>query len=94
VHRVVQESLTNVARHATHASSVSVALSEAEGAVTFLVADDGEAGPPGVHSGYGIAGMRERVEALGGTLSAGPRPGGGWQVHGTLPLPGRDPVPR
>ncbi|MEV4513256.1 histidine kinase [Dactylosporangium sp. NPDC049525] len=92
VHRVVQESLTNVARHATHASNVTVALSEVDRTVTFRVADDGAGGPPGVHSGYGIVGMRERVEALGGTLSAGPRPGGGWQVDGTLPLPGPGPV--
>ncbi|WP_327003353.1 hypothetical protein OHA72_51170 [Dactylosporangium sp. NBC_01737] len=90
----MQESLTNVARHATHAGSVSVAVSEVDRTVTFLVADDGDGALPGVHGGYGIAGMRERVEALGGTLSAGPRPGGGWQVHGSLPLPGRDPVAR
>lgn len=88
VHRVVQESLTNVARHATHARTVTVALSEVDGTVTVRVADDGAGGPPDVHSGYGIVGMRERVEALGGTLSAGPSPGGGWQVRGTLPLPG------
>ncbi|MEV0128686.1 histidine kinase [Dactylosporangium sp. NPDC050688] len=87
VHRIVQEALTNVARHAAHAGRVSVTLSEVDGVVTVLVTDDGEAGPPGVHSGYGIVGMRERVEALGGTLSAGPGPGGGWRVHGTLPLP-------
>jgi signal transduction histidine kinase len=92
VHRVVQESLTNVARHATGARAVTVALSEVDRTVTVLVADDGVGGPPGVHSGYGIVGMRERVEALGGTLCAGPRPGGGWQVTGALPLPGRDPV--
>ncbi|GAA1555737.1 hypothetical protein GCM10009827_090660 [Dactylosporangium maewongense] len=88
VHRVVQESLTNVARHAARARSVTVALSESEGTVMVRVADDGEGAPPPVHSGYGIVGMRERVEALGGTLSAGPAPGGGWQVQGTLPLPG------
>ncbi|MEV4133226.1 histidine kinase [Dactylosporangium sp. NPDC049742] len=88
VHRVVQESLTNVARHAAHARSVTVVLSESEGTVMVRVADDGEGAPPPAHSGYGIVGMRERVEALGGTLSAGPAPGGGWQVQGTLPLPG------
>ncbi|MDG6103190.1 two-component sensor histidine kinase [Dactylosporangium aurantiacum] len=87
VHRVVQEALTNVARHAAHAGGVTVTVSEVDGAVTVLVADDGDGGPPGVHSGYGIVGMRERVEALGGTLRAGPGPCGGWQVHGTLPLP-------
>lgn len=88
VHRVVQEALTNVARHAAHAGRVTVTVSEVDGVVTVLVADDGEAGPPGVHSGYGIVGMRERVEALGGTLSAGPGPDGGWRVHGTLPAAG------
>ncbi|MFF5228157.1 sensor histidine kinase [Dactylosporangium sp. NPDC000521] len=94
VHRVVQESLTNVARHAAHARSVTVALSESDGTVMVRVADDGESAPPPVHSGYGIVGMRERVEALGGTLSAGPAPGGGWQVQGSLPLPGHATAPQ
>jgi signal transduction histidine kinase len=94
VHRVVQESLTNVVRHAEHARAVTVALSEVDGTVTVLVADDGESAPIGVHGGYGIVGMRERVEALGGTLAAGPAPGGGWQVQGTLPLPGPPHGPR
>jgi signal transduction histidine kinase len=94
VHRVVQESLTNVVRHAEHARAVTVALSEVDGTVTVLVADDGESAPIDVHGGYGIVGMRERVEALGGTLAAGPAPGGGWQVQGTLPLPGPPHGPR
>ncbi|MET7419011.1 histidine kinase [Dactylosporangium sp. NPDC005555] len=86
VHRIVQESLTNVARHATHARTVTVELSEVDGSVEILVADDGAGGQLSTHSGYGIVGMRERVEALGGKLSAGPAPSGGWQVHGTVPL--------
>ncbi|GAB3830024.1 sensor histidine kinase [Dactylosporangium cerinum] len=88
VHRLVQESLTNVIRHAPQARSVTVELSEVDGSVEVLVADDGADGPATVHGGYGIVGMRERVEALGGELSAGPGPGGGWRVHGTVPLTG------
>ncbi|MBY8874755.1 sensor histidine kinase [Micromonospora sp. PLK6-60] len=89
VYRVVRESLTNVARHAPRAGSVSVLVTEEAGAITVEVADDGapSAAPSG--AGYGLIGMRERVEALGGSLRAGPRPAGGWSVVATLPLPGR-----
>lgn len=89
VHRVVQESLTNIARHAPHAGSVTVHVGEDARAVTVEVADDAAA-PPVRHQGggcggYGLVGLRERVEALDGTLIAGPRPGGGWAVRATLP---------
>ncbi|MEV0157680.1 sensor histidine kinase [Micromonospora sp. NPDC050686] len=89
VYRIARESLTNVARHAPRAGSVSVVVTEEAGAVTVEVTDDAApaAAPPG--AGYGLVGMRERVDALGGTLRAGPRPGGGWSVVATLPLPGR-----
>ena len=85
VYRIVQESLTNVARHAPRASAVTVDVGQDRRSVTVEVADDGP--PVRVHrGGYGLVGMRERVEALGGTLSAGPRPGRGWTVRATLPL--------
>ncbi|MGV9771751.1 sensor histidine kinase [Streptosporangium sp. NPDC003464] len=91
VYRVVQESLTNVSRHAPHARSVTVSVDQDRDTVTVEVVDDA---PPTLarhhpRGGYGLAGMRERLEALGGTLRAGPRPGAGWSVLATLPVPAR-----
>ena len=80
-YRIVQEALTNVTRHA-HAHAVTVRLAYDDG-VTVEVADDGIGGP--VDTGNGIAGMRERAAALGGTVEAGPRPGGGFCVSAHLP---------
>jgi signal transduction histidine kinase len=80
-YRIVQEALTNVTRHA-HARAVTVRLAYEDG-VTVEVADDGIGGP--VDAGNGIAGMRERAAALGGTVEAGPNPGGGFRVAAHLP---------
>ncbi|HST80365.1 MAG TPA: histidine kinase [Kineosporiaceae bacterium] len=87
VYRIVQEALTNVSRHAAHARSVTVTVAEDPEGVTVEVMDDAPtAATQPHHRGYGLIGMRERVETLGGTLQAGPRPGVGWTVHATLPL--------
>jgi signal transduction histidine kinase len=87
VHRVVQESLTNVRRHAPSARHVTLRVSRGDG-VEVLVTDDGVATGRPVEPGYGLLGMRERVEGSGGTLTAGPRPDGtGWEVRATLPAP-------
>ncbi|MFI5837544.1 sensor histidine kinase [Micromonospora sp. NPDC051300] len=93
VHRVVQEALTNVSRHAPHAGSVTVTVDQAPDAVAVEVADDAPPAPArvGHRDGYGLVGMRERVQRLGGTLRAGPRDGRGWSVRATLPLPTRTP---
>jgi signal transduction histidine kinase len=92
IYRVVQESLTNISRHAPHARSVTVSVAQDRGAVTVDVVDDAPLSPARHHrSGYGLVGMRERVEALGGTLRAGARPGVGWSVLATLPVPVREP---
>lgn len=89
VQRIVQEALTNVARHAAGARTVCVNVEEQAGCVTVEVSDDAPAGPaPPSPDGYGLVGMRERVGALGGTLASGPHAGGGWRVQATLPLPG------
>ncbi|MEV4326083.1 histidine kinase, partial [Microbispora rosea] len=74
VYRVVQESLTNISRHAPHARSVTVSVERDRETLTVEVADDSPRGPSRHHQrgGYGLIGMRERVEALGGTLRAGP----------------------
>ncbi len=85
-YRIVQEALTNVVRHAG-ASSVHVTIARSSDGVTIDVSDDG-AGPSSLvsGSGLGVAGMRERVTLVGGTVSAGPVPSGGWTVHAELPL--------
>jgi signal transduction histidine kinase len=89
VYRIVQESLANATRHAPGAVvQVSVAVRAAE--VDVTVTDTGGAArprTPGATGGVGLVGMRERVEALGGTLTAGPA-GAGWQVHAALPRAG------
>jgi signal transduction histidine kinase len=87
VHRVVQESLTNVRRHAPSARRVTLRVTRDDG-VTVVVADDGGVSGEPVEPGYGLLGMRERVEGAGGTLTAGPRADGtGWEVRATLPAP-------
>jgi signal transduction histidine kinase len=90
VYRIVQEALTNVLKHAGPAQA-TVQLTFA-GDLSVDVADDGwgaaahlnEPAAPG--AGHGTAGMRERVTALGGQLTAGPRAGGGYRVLATIPL--------
>jgi signal transduction histidine kinase len=90
-YRVVQESLTNVARHAPRAN-VRVRIGYEDSALIVEVHDDGEPRPrrsviePG--GGTGIAGMRERVAVLGGEFTAGPQPSGGWLVRARFPLAG------
>lgn len=87
VYRVVQESLTNVARHAPRARAVSVTVGQDGRGVTVEVANDAAAGPAQHHRrGYGLVGMRERVEALGGTLYAGPGENADWVVRAVVPV--------
>jgi signal transduction histidine kinase len=87
-YRIVQEALTNVARHA-EASSARVRVKLIPGAVTIDVMDDGAAGAPALNgsmTGNGVRGMRERAAALGGTLDVAPAPSGGWRVQARLPI--------
>jgi len=85
-YRIVQESLTNAARHAG-AAKVRVELAYGEGDLTIRVEDDGAADPDRPpQPGHGLTGMRERVTALGGTLRTGPRAEGGFSVCAELPL--------
>ncbi|MFE7410876.1 sensor histidine kinase [Streptomyces laurentii] len=86
-YRIVQEALTNVIKHAGPARC-RVAVTAEGGTLTIDITDDGPGpGPRPVVSGggMGLVGMRERVAAHDGTLSAGPRPGGGFRVLATLP---------
>jgi signal transduction histidine kinase len=82
-YRVVQESLTNVVKHAGPAAA-TVRVAYEPGRVVVEVSDDGNGVAPAA-GGSGIAGMRERVAAAGGELDAGPRPGGGFRVTARLP---------
>jgi signal transduction histidine kinase len=112
VYRVVQEALTNVRRHARDATRVDVrvdvdldeAPDRAPGGrvVTVTVTDDGAGAPPDPEPGYGLRGMRERVESVGGSLVAGPAPdrgprsgsaGRGFRVRAVFPWPGTTPRP-
>jgi signal transduction histidine kinase len=91
-YRIVQESLTNVARHAGRATA-TVRLDYRAGGVSVQILDDGRPGPgsrPAAGAGSGIAGMTERAAALGGELVAGPRPGGGFAVTAWLPIRAAD----
>jgi signal transduction histidine kinase len=85
-YRIVQESLTNVLRHAGPATA-TVSVRRLDGRLDIEVADTGRGAQPGTPVGHGIAGMRERAVALGGSLLAGPAPGGGYAVRAVLPIP-------
>ncbi|WP_340688103.1 histidine kinase [Amycolatopsis coloradensis] len=85
-YRIVQESLTNIARHAA-ATTASVRIDHRPGALAIRVDDDGGAAPDTAPvPGVGLLGMRERVTALGGSLHAGPRNSGGFSVRAELPV--------
>jgi signal transduction histidine kinase len=84
-YRIVQEALTNVARHAGPGASVRVTLERRDGVIEVEVRDDGPGAPAGVRPGGGLTGMRERAVALGGRFEAGGAPGGGFRVWASLP---------
>ncbi|MFE5871261.1 sensor histidine kinase [Streptomyces roseifaciens] len=91
VHRIVAEGLANVAKHSPGASAVRVTLREEERRLFVSVRDDGPAGRPAAHApedtgGLGLVGLTERADAIGGSLTAGPVPGGGWEVLAVLPV--------
>jgi signal transduction histidine kinase len=92
-YRIVQEALTNSARHSGGANT-TVRVVYGDSALVVEVDDDGAPRPPGRPpvqangSGHGIAGMTERASALGGTLQAGGKPGGGFAVRAWLPMHG------
>jgi len=91
--RIVQEALTNVTRHAGPATA-TVLVAYGDDDLTVQVDDDGRGhrGPDAtLGGGNGIRGMRERAAALGGELTAGPRPGGGFRVSAHLPVDGARP---
>lgn len=86
IYRLAQESLTNAVRHARGATRVTIEVRRVGETVRLRVGDDGlaEPGPP-PSPGFGLLGMGERAQLLGGSLSAGPGAGGGWVVEAVLP---------
>ncbi|MEL6214384.1 MAG: sensor histidine kinase [Pseudomonadota bacterium] len=84
IYRLVQEALTNVLKHAGEGVNVTVAIESDADAVDVHVRDDGDGSSASLPGGHGIIGMRERVELLGGTLTA-ESTGGGFTVHASLP---------
>ncbi len=89
--RVLQESLTNVLRHAGPATAC-VQLNYEPERLTVSVGDDGQAGPSAdtAPAGRGLAGLRQRTLELGGSFAAGTESDGGWRVCATLPTPAGD----
>ena len=89
IYRIVQEALTNSIKHAGPGTAASVKVARVWDRVELSISDNGrnKAGALiGVSGGNGLIGMRERALMFGGTLEAGPRPGGGWQVTASLPF--------
>ena len=85
--RVVQEALTNVRKHAGQVRHVGVTIAYETEQIVVQVVDDGRGASVALNAdGHGLVGMRERMALCGGTVSAGPKPGGGWQVRASAPL--------
>jgi len=92
-YRIVQEALTNTRKHGGPNTGASVRLVYFDDGLGLLVEDDGKGAPHELYEdggadgrGHGLIGMRERVGMVGGTLDAGPRPGGGFRISALLPL--------
>lgn len=85
IYRIVQECLTNIARHAS-ATSATVTLWQQDGHLTLVVEDDGRGFKPGDSDGLGLVGMRERAEGLGGGFELQSRPGKGTCVMVRIPV--------
>ncbi|MEU2793097.1 sensor histidine kinase [Streptomyces sp. NPDC007100] len=92
-YRIVQEALTNTRKHGGPDVGATVRLSYQDAELDLLVEDDGRGAQHELYSGggadglgHGLIGMRERVGMVGGSLDAGPRPGGGFRISAVLPL--------
>ena len=93
LYRIVQESLTNVVKHARQAEHVTVVIRRHDGCLDLRIDDDGAPateGPGlGTPTGHGLSGMQERARLFDGRVTAGRRAGGGWSVRGHLRLDGQ-----
>ncbi|MFI2411342.1 sensor histidine kinase [Streptomyces sp. NPDC018947] len=92
-YRIVQEALTNTRKHGGPNAGASVRLVYFDDGLGLLIEDDGKGAPHELYEeggfdgqGHGLIGMRERIGMVGGTLDAGPRPGGGFRISALLPL--------
>ncbi|MCA6091774.1 histidine kinase [Streptomyces sp. SCA3-4] len=90
VHRVVREALTNVRKHAADATAVRIGVRGVPAGVELRIADDGKRAAAlseqARGGGFGLVGLAERAKAMGGRLTAGPAPEGGWQVTALFPV--------
>lgn len=94
-YHVVQEALTNIRKYAEPHVDVYIKESWNNGLLTVTVTDNGRGAAASIDGhtpGYGLLGMRERIESAGGSLQAGPRLGGGFEVMATLPYGGKEPA--
>ena len=94
-YHVVQEALTNIRKYAGPHVDVYIKESWNNGLLTVTVTDNGRGAAASIDGhtpGYGLLGMRERIESAGGSLQAGPRLGGGFEVMATLPYSGKEPA--
>ena len=94
-YHVVQEALTNIRKYAGPHVDVYIKESWNNGLLTVTVTDNGRGAAASIDGhtpGYGLLGMRERIESAGGSLQAGPRLGGGFEVMATLPYGGKEPA--
>jgi two-component system, NarL family, sensor histidine kinase DevS len=90
IYRLVQEALTNIAKHA-NTGRAHTRITEGDGKVSIEIVDDGAGFDPGeLTRGFGLVGMRERVELVGGSLEIDSRPGSGTRVAATLPARHRE----
>lgn len=85
LHRVAMEAVTNARRHGRGVTAIEVRIVCGDRRVEVDVVNDGALAPPRNGGGFGLVGIAERVAALGGTVTTGPRPEGGWAVHAMIP---------
>ncbi len=88
VYPIVQEALSNAIKHAGDNVAVSISVEIDKQQVAVQVQDNGKGGDVRSTGGHGIAGMRERVDLIGGEFFAGGRSGGGFEIRARLPLKG------
>ena len=91
VYRICQEAITNSLKHAGPTPHITVLLQTTDAALLLQVDDDGRgAAAPSDGKGHGLIGMSERASAFGGSVTSGPRPGGGFRVLASIPIPHLD----